>query len=157
MWTSRCSSQIPLLSSRGTRDQIDNIHWIIEKARVSGKHLLLLYWLRQRLRLCGSQKSGKFFKRWEYQTTLPAFWEICYADQEPTVRTGHGTADWFQIEKGVCQGCILSLCLFNLYAEYIIQNAGLDKAQAGIKFAGEIPITSDMQITPPLWQKVKKN
>ena len=153
MWTSRCSSRIPLLSSRGTRDQIDNIHWIIEKVRVSEKHLLLLYWLRQRL--SGSQKSGKFFKRWEYQTTLPAFWEICYADQEATVRTGHGTTDWFQIEKGVCQGCILSLCLFNLYAEYIIQNAGLDKAQAGIKFAGEIPITSDMQITPPLWQKVK--
>ena len=155
MWTSRCSSRIPLLSSRGTRDQIDNIHWIIEKVRVSEKHLLLLYWLRQRL--SGSQKSGKFFKRWEYQTTLPAFWEICYADQEAKVRTGHGTTDWFQIEKGVCQGCILSLCLFNLYAEYIIQNAGLDKAQAGIKFAGEIPITSDMQITPPLGQRVRKN
>ena len=64
---------------------------------------------------------------------------------------------WFKIGKGGCEGYILSPCLFNLYAEYIIQNAGLDKAQAGIKFAGEIPITSDMQITPPLWQKVKKN
>ena len=80
-----------------------------------------------------------------------------YAGQKATLRTGHGTTDWFQIGKGVCQGCILSLCLFNLYAEYIIQNAGLDKAQAEIKFAGEIPITSDMQITPPLWQKVKRN
>ena len=59
-----------------------------------------------------------------------------YAGQEATVRTGHGTTDWFQIRKGVCQGCILSPCLFNLYAEYIMQNAGLDEAQAGIKFAG---------------------
>ena len=59
-----------------------------------------------------------------------------YAGQEATVRTGHGTMDWFQIEKGVCQGCILSPCLFNLYAEYIMRNAGLDQAQAGIKIAG---------------------
>ena len=61
---------------------------------------------------------------------------LMYADQEATVRTGHGTTDWFQIGKGVCQGCILSPCLFNLYAEYIMRNAGLDEAQAGIKFAG---------------------
>ena len=59
-----------------------------------------------------------------------------YAGQEATVRTGHGTIDWFQIRKGVCQGCILSPCLFNLYAEYIMRNTGLDKAQAGIKIAG---------------------
>ena len=82
-----------------------------------------------------------------------------YAGQEATVRTGHGTTDWYQIGKGVSQGCILSPCLFNLYAEYIMRNAGLDEAQAGIKIAGrgEISITSDMQMTPPLWQKVKKN
>ena len=80
-----------------------------------------------------------------------------YAGQEATVRTGHGTTDWFQIGKGICQGCILSPCLFNLYAEYIMKNAGLDEAQAGIKIAGRISITSDMQMTPPLWQKVKKN
>ena len=59
-----------------------------------------------------------------------------YAGQEVTVRTGHGTTDWFQIEKGVCQGCILSPCLFNLYAEYIMRNAGLEEARAGIKIAG---------------------
>ena len=59
-----------------------------------------------------------------------------YAGQEETVRTGHGTTDWFQTEKGVCQGCILSLCLFNFYAEYIMRNAGLEEAQAGIKIAG---------------------
>ena len=83
---------------------------------------------------------------------------IHYAGQEATVRTGHGTTDWFQIGKGVCQGCILSPCLFNLYAEYIMRNAGLEEAQAGIKIAGRnISITSDMQMTPPLWQKVKRN
>ena len=80
-----------------------------------------------------------------------------YAGQEPTVRTGHGTTGWYQIGKGVCQGCILSSCLFNLYAEDITQNARLDEAQAGIKIARRISITSDMQMTPPLWQKVKRN
>ena len=79
------------------------------------------------------------------------------AGQEATVRTGHGTTDWFQIGKGVSQGCILSPCLFNLYAEYIMRNAGLDKAQAGIKIAGRNINNLRMQITPPLWQKVKKN
>ena len=71
------------------------------------------------------------------------------------VGTGHGITGCFQIGKGVCQGCILSHCLFNLYTEYIKRNARLDEAQAGIK--GEISITSDMQMTSPLWQKVKKN
>ena len=80
-----------------------------------------------------------------------------YAGQEATVRTGHGTTDWFQIGKGVHQGCILPPCLFNLYAEYMMRNAQLDEAQAGIKIAGEITITSDMQMTPPLWKKLKKN
>ena len=73
------------------------------------------------------------------------------------VRTGHGTADWFQIGKGVCQGCILSPCLLNLYAEHIMQSAGLDEAQAKIKMLGEISITSYMQMIPPLWQKMKRN
>ena len=80
-----------------------------------------------------------------------------YAGQEATVRTGHGTTDWFQIGKGVCQGCILSPCLFNLYAEDIMRNAGLEETQAGIRLLGEISITSDMQMTPPLWQKVKRS
>ena len=80
-----------------------------------------------------------------------------YAGQEATVITGHGTTDWFQRGKGVRQGCRLSPCLFNLYAEYIMRNTGLEEAQAGIKIAGEISITSDMQMTPPLWQKVKRS
>ena len=80
-----------------------------------------------------------------------------YADQEATVRTGHGTPDWFQIGKGVRQGCILSPYFFNLYAEYIRRNAGLEEAQAVSSLLGEISINSDMQMTPPLWQKVKRN
>ena len=80
-----------------------------------------------------------------------------YEGQDATVRTGHGTTDWFQIAKGVRQGCILSPCLFNFYAEYIMRNTGLDKAQAGIKIAGRNINDSDTQMTPPLWQKVKKN
>ena len=78
---------------------------------------------------------GKFWKRWEYQTTLPASWRNLYAGQEATVRTGHGTTDWFQIGEGVRQGCILPSCLFNFYAEYIMRNTGLEETQAGIKTA----------------------
>ena len=73
-----------------------------------------------------------------------------YAGQKATVRTGHGTTGWFQIGKGVCQSCILSPCLFSLYAEYIMRNAGLEEAQAGIEIAGRLPVTSDMQMSPPL-------
>ena len=84
-------------------------------------------------------------------------YDFLYAGQETRVRLGHGTMDWFQIGKGVCQGCILSPCLSNFYAEYIMRNAVLDEAQAGIKIAGRKSVTSDMQMTPPLWQKVKRN
>ena len=80
-----------------------------------------------------------------------------YASQEATVKTEHGTTDWFQIRKGVRQGCILSLCLFNLHAEYIMQNAGLDEAQAAIKIAWRNSKTSDMQMIPLEWQKAKRN
>ena len=80
-----------------------------------------------------------------------------YAGQEATVRTGHGTTDWVQIGKGVRQGCILSPCLFNFYAEYIMRNAGLDEAKVESRLPGEISITSHMQMIPPLWQKVKRN
>ena len=80
-----------------------------------------------------------------------------YAGQAATVRTGHGTTDWFQIGKAVCQGCILSPCLFNFYAVSIMRNTGMEEAQPGIKMLAEISITSYMEMTPPLWQKVKRN
>ena len=98
---------------------------------------------------------GKFLKRWEYQTTWPASWETCMQFRKQ-VRTGHGTTDWFQIGKGVRQGCILSPCLFNLYAEYIMGYARLDEHKLESRLLEEIPTTSEMHMTPPLWQKVKK-
>jgi len=80
-----------------------------------------------------------------------------YAGQEATVRTGHGSTDWFQIGKGVCQGCKLSPCLFNLYAEYIMRNTGLDEQKLESRLPGEISTISYIQMTQPLWQKEKKN
>ena len=103
-----------------------------------------------------TMNSGKFWKRWEYHTTWPASWETCMQVRKQQLYWC-GTTDWFQIGKGVYQGCLLSSCIFNLYAEYIMRNAGLEEAQAGIQIAGKISITSDMQMTPPLWQKAKKN
>ena len=88
---------------------------------------------------------------------LTCFLSNLYASQEATVRTGHGTTDLFQIGKGVRQGCILSPCLFNLYAEYILRDSGWKKHKLESRLLGEISITSGMQMTPPLWQKVKRN
>ena len=108
------------------------------------------------LTVCITINCGKIWKKWEYQPTWPVSWET-YAGQEATVRTGHGTTDWFQIGKGVRQGCILSPCLFNLYPEYIMRNVELEEHNLESRLPGEISVTSDMQMTPPLWQKVKKN
>ena len=88
---------------------------------------------------------------------LACFLRNLYAGQEATVRTGHGTRDWFLVGKAVCQGCILSPCLFNIYAEYIMKPAGLDEAQTGIKIAGRNISNSELQMTSPLWQKAKKH
>ena len=96
-----------------------------KKKRVPEKHLLLLYWLCQSLWLCESQQTGKFLKRWEYQTTLPASWETYIQVKKQQFITGHGKTDWFRIRKGVKQGYIISSCLFNFYAEYLIQNTTL--------------------------------
>ena len=99
---------------------------------------------------------GQFWKRRGYQATWPASWET-YAGQEATVRTAHGTTDCFQIGKEVHQGWLLSLCLFNFYAEYIMRKAGLEEAQAGIKIAGRNINNLRYGMTPPLWQKVKRS
>ena len=110
---------------RGTRDQMANIHWIIEKSkRIPEKHLLL-YWLCQCLWLCGSQQTVENSSSdGNIRPPYLALEKPLHAGQEATVRTGHGTIEWFQIGKGVCQGCILSPCLFNLHAKYITWNAG---------------------------------
>ena len=104
-------------------------------------------------------KLGKILKEMGIPDHLICLLSNLYAGQEATVRTGHGPTDWFQIGKGVRQGCILSPCLFNFYAEYIMRNAGLKETQELLesRLLGEISITSDMQMTPPLWQKVKRN
>ena len=102
-------------------------------------------------------KLWKFFKEMGIPDHLTCLLRNLYAGQEETVRTRHGTTDWFQIGKGLRQGCILSSCLFNLYAEYIMRNAKLDETQLESRLPGEISITSDMQMTPPLWQKAKRN
>ena len=102
-------------------------------------------------------KLWKILKEMGILDHLTCLLRNIYAGQEATVRTGHRTTDWFQIGKGVGQGCILSPCLFNLYAEYIMRNAGLEETQAGIKIARRNINNSDMQMIPPLWQKVKRN
>ena len=101
-------------------------------------------------------KLWKILKKKGIPDHLTCLLRNLYAAQEATVRTGHGRTDWFHIGKGLCQDCILSPCLFNLYAEYIMRNTELEEAQAGSRLPGEISITSDMQMIPPLWQKVKK-
>ena len=94
-------------------------------------------------------KLWKILKEMEIVDRLTCLLRNLCAGQEATVRTGHGTTDWFQIGKGVCEGCILSPCLFNLYAENIMRNTGLAEAQLESRLLGEISITSDMQMTPP--------
>ena len=122
--------------SRGTRDQIANIHWIIEKAEEFQKKIYLWRTDYAKAFDCvNHNKLWKILKEMGIPEHLTCLLRNLYAGQEATVRTGHGTTDWFQIGKGVCQGCILSLCLFNLYVEYIMRNAGLEEAHAGIKIA----------------------
>jgi len=122
---------------RGTRDQIANICWIMEKARVFQKNIYFCF-----IDCVKAFDSVDHSKLWEILQEmgipdhLSCTLRNLYAGQEETVRTGHGTTDWFLIGKGVCQDCLLSPCLFNLYTEYIMPNARLDEAQAGIKIAG---------------------
>ena len=122
---------------RGTRDQIANIRWIIKKAREFQKNIYFCFIDYVKAFDCvDNKKLWKILKEMGIPDHLTCLLRNLYAGQEATVRTGHGTTDWFQIGKGVCQGCILSPCLFNLYAEYIMRNVGLKEVQAGIKIAG---------------------
>ena len=119
---------------RGTRDQIANIHWIIKKARKFQKNIYFCFIDYAKAFDCvDHNKLWKILKGLGIPDHLTCLLRNLYAGQEATVRTGHGTTDWFQIGKGVRQGFILSPCLFYLYAEFIMRNAGLDEAQAGIK------------------------
>ena len=120
---------------RGTRDQIANICWIIEKAREFQKNIYFFIDYAKAFDYVDHNKLGKILKEMGIPDHLTCLLRNMYAGQEVTFRTGHGTADWFQVGKGVHQGCILSPCLFNLYAEYIMRNAGLDEAQVGSKIS----------------------
>ena len=122
---------------RGTRDKIANIHWIIEKAREFQKNIYFCFIDCAKAFDCvGHNKLSKILKEMEIPDHLTCLLRNLYACQEATVRNKHGTTDWFQIGKGVHQGYILSPCVLNLYAEYIMRNAGLEETQAGIKIAG---------------------
>ena len=139
---------------RGTGDQIANICWKKQessrKTSISASLTMptpLTMWITTNWKIL--QEMGK-------PDHLTCLLRNLYAGQEATVRTGHGTTDWFQIGKGVRQGCVLSPWLFNLYAEYIMRDTGLDETQTGIKVAERHINNSDMQMIPPLWQKAKK-
>ena len=120
----------------GTRDQIANIHWIIEKARELQKNIYFCIIDHVKAFDCVDQNElWKILQEMGIPDHLSCLLRNLYAGQEATVRTGHGTIDWLQIGKGVCQSCILSHCLFNLYAEYIMRNARLNEAKVGNKFA----------------------
>ena len=121
---------------RGTRDQIANVRWIIEKAREFQQNIYFCFLDYTTAFDCmDHNKLWESLKEMGMPNHLTGLLGNLYAGQEATVRTGHGTTDWFRIRKGVCQGCTLSPCLLNLYAEYIMRNAELDEAQAGIKIA----------------------
>ena len=121
---------------RGTRDQIANICWIMEKAREFQKNIYFCFLTIPKLLTVWITINWKILKEMGLPDHLTCLLRNIYARQEATVRTGHGTTDCFQRGKGICQGCILSPCLFNLCTEYIMRNAGLEETQAGIKIAG---------------------
>ena len=149
-------AQAGFRKGRRTRDQIASIYWITEKVREFQKNICFINHAKA-FDCVDHNKLWKILQEMGIPDHITCLLRNLYGGQEATVRTRHGTTDWFQSGKGVCQGCILLPCLFNLYAEYIMRNAGLDEAQAGIMIARRISITSDMQMTPPLWQKVKRN
>ena len=129
--------QAGLRKGRGTRDEIANIRWIINKASKFQKNIYFCFIdYAKAFDSMDHNKLWKILKERGIPDHLTCLSRNLYAGQEATVRTGHGTTDWFQIGQGVHQGCILSPCLFNLYAEYIMKNTRLNEAQAGFKTVG---------------------
>ena len=159
--------QAAFRKGRGTRDQIANIRWIIKKAREFQKIIYFCCIGHAKAFDCVFHNQlWKILKEMGIPDHPTCLLRNLCAGQDATVRTKHGKTEWFQTGKGVCQGCILLPCLFNLYAEYIMQNAGWMKHKLESRLLGEIPITSDMQMTPheikkrmktplPLWRKEK--
>ena len=142
---------------RGTRGQTANIFWIIEKATEFQKSNYFCFIDYAKAFDCvDHNKLWKILKEMGISDTWPASWETCMQVQEWQLELDM-EQQTFQIGKGVHQSCILSPCLFNLYVDYIMKNAGLEEAQLESRLLGEMSITSDMQMTPPLWQKVKRN
>ena len=143
---------------RGTRDRIANICWIIKKAREFQKSIYFCFIDYAKAFDCvDHNKLWKILKEMRILDLLAYHLRNLFVCQEATVRIENGTTNWFKVGKEVRQGCILSPCLFNLYAEYIMQNASWMKLKLESKFLGEISITSDMQIISFLWQKAKRN
>ena len=156
--------QAGFIKGRGTRDQIANICWIVKKAREFQKNICFCFTDYVKAFDCvDHNKLWKILKEMGIPDHLTCLLRNLYAGQETTVTTERGTTDWFQIGKGVCQGYVLSPCLFNLYAEYlaaaeyIMRNSGLDEAQAGIKIAGRNINNLRYADDTTLWQKVKRN
>ena len=150
-------TQANFRKGRETRDRIANICWITEKAGEFQKNIYFCFIDYAKAFHCVDHKLWKILKEFGIPDHLTCFLRNLYAGQEATVRTGHGTTDCFQIGKKVCQGWVLSPCLFNLNAEYIMRKLDWKKQKLELGLPGEISITSDMQRTPPLWQKVKRN
>ena len=152
---------------QGTRDQIADNHWIIEKAREFQRNIYFCFIdYTKAFDGVDHNKMWKILKEMGIPDHLTCLFRNLYAGQEATVRIGHGATHWFKIGKGVCQGCVLSLCLFNLYAEYIMRNAGLEEAQAGIKtarrninnlrYADDTPLMAESEELKSLLMKVKE-
>ena len=162
MWTVKLPDvQAGFRKGRGTRDQIANICWIIKKARKLQKnsHFCFIDYVKA-FDCVDHNKLWKILQEMGIPDHQTCLLRNLYAGQEATVRTGRGTTDCFQIGKGVRQGCILSFCLFNLYAEYIMRNAGLEEAQAGIKIAGrninDLRYADDTTHKGRTWRRTKE-
>ena len=143
---------------RGTRHQIANICWIIEKAREFQKSSIsALLTMPNPLTVWITINCGKFWKRWEYQTTWPASWETYMQVRKQQKKTGHGATDWFQIGKGFVKAVYCHPAYLTYMQSTSWEMLGWKKHKLESRLPGEISITSDMQMTPPLWQKVKRN